>query len=57
VQDTHITDGYAFSHEVEINLDMLGALVLNGVGGEVDNIDVVAVDECALCQQCMEFLK
>jgi hypothetical protein len=50
VQDTHITDGYAFSHEVEINLDMLGALVLNGVGGEVDNIDVVAVDECALCQ-------
>jgi hypothetical protein len=27
----HITNGYTFSHEVEVNLDMLGALVLNVV--------------------------
>jgi hypothetical protein len=25
VQDAHITDGYAFSYKVEVNLDMLGA--------------------------------
>jgi hypothetical protein len=31
MQDVHITDGYAFLHEVEIDLDMVGALVLNGL--------------------------
>jgi hypothetical protein len=51
MQDTDITDGHAFPHKVEVDLDMLCALVLNGVGGEVDGTDVVAVDECALRQQ------
>jgi hypothetical protein len=32
VQDTDITDGSAFSDEVEVDLDMLYMLVLNGVG-------------------------
>jgi hypothetical protein len=45
VQDANITDGHAFPHKVEVNLDMLHALVLNGVGGEVDGTDVVVVDE------------
>jgi hypothetical protein len=31
-------------YKVEINLNMLGALVLNGVSGEVDGTDVIAVD-------------
>jgi hypothetical protein len=48
VQNTDITDGHAFPHKVEVDLDMLRALVLNGVGGEVDGADVVTVDECAL---------
>jgi hypothetical protein len=29
---------------MKINLNMLGALVLNGVGEEVDGADVIAVD-------------
>jgi uncharacterized membrane protein len=29
---------------MKINLNMLGALVLNGVGEEVDDADVIAVD-------------
>jgi hypothetical protein len=29
---------------MKINLNMLGALVLNEVGGEVDGADVAAVD-------------
>jgi hypothetical protein len=33
---------------VEVALDMLGALMLNGVGGEVDGADVVTVDESSL---------
>jgi hypothetical protein len=48
MQDTDITDGNAFPDEVEVDLDMLCMLVLNGVGGEVDDADVVTVDESAL---------
>jgi hypothetical protein len=41
VKDAYITDGHTFSYRVEIDLDMLRALVLNEVGGEVDNADIV----------------
>jgi hypothetical protein len=57
VQDADITDGNAFPDEVEVDLDMLCALVLNGVGGEVDGADVVVIDESALRQRSMELLK
>jgi hypothetical protein len=42
---------------VEVDLDMLCALVLNGVGGEVDGVDVITVDESALQQRSMELLE
>jgi hypothetical protein len=45
VEDKNVPDGNALTDKVEINLDMLDALVLDGVGGEVDNTDVVAVDQ------------
>jgi hypothetical protein len=57
VQDADITNGHTFPHKVEVDLDMLHPLVLNGVGGEVDDVGVVAVDEGALCQRSMELLK
>jgi hypothetical protein len=57
MQDADITDGNAFPDEVEVDLDMLYALVLNGVGGEVDGADVIAVDESALRQRSMELLE
>jgi hypothetical protein len=57
VQDADISDGYAFPHKMEVDLDMLRALVLNMVGREVDDIDVIAVDEGALRQRSMELLK
>jgi hypothetical protein len=37
-------------NEVEINLNMLGALVLDVVGGEVDGVDVLTVDQSGLRQ-------
>jgi hypothetical protein len=37
MQDADITVGNAFPNEVEVNLDMLHTLVLNGVGVEVDD--------------------
>jgi hypothetical protein len=57
MQDADITDGHTFSHKVEVDLDMFRALVLNGVGGEVDDADVVIVDEGALRQWSMELMK
>jgi hypothetical protein len=57
MQDADITDGNASPDEVEVDLDMLYALVLNGVGGEVDGADVIAVDESALRQRSMELLE
>jgi hypothetical protein len=48
MQDADITDGNVFPDDVEVNLTMLRTLVLNEVGEEVDNIDIVAVDESAL---------
>jgi hypothetical protein len=48
VQDADITDGNVFPNEVEVDLDMLHTLILNRVGGEVDDADIVTIDESAL---------
>jgi hypothetical protein len=48
VYDAGITNGNAFLDEVEVDLNMLHTLVLDRVGGEVDNADVVTVDKSAL---------
>jgi hypothetical protein len=34
----NISDGNALTNKVKINLNMLGALMLDGVGGEIDNL-------------------
>jgi hypothetical protein len=39
------SNGDPFPNEVEVDFHVLGALMLNGVGGEVDGADVVVVDE------------
>jgi hypothetical protein len=57
VQDANITDGNMFSDEVNVDLDMLRTLVLNRVGGGVDDAYVVTVDESALGQRSMELLE
>jgi hypothetical protein len=41
VKNANSSTGYSFTDEVKIDLDMLRALVLDGVGGEVDCADVV----------------
>ena len=50
----NIADGDSVAHEVQVNLHVLRPLMLNGVGGEVHNVDVVAVDECALGERAVE---
>jgi hypothetical protein len=44
VEDSNVSNGNMLMDEVEINLNMLGALMLDGVNGEVDDVDIVAVD-------------
>jgi hypothetical protein len=45
VEDTNVPDGNALTDKGKMNLNMLGMLVLNRLGREVDDPDVVAVDQ------------
>jgi hypothetical protein len=45
------------SDKMKINLHMFGALMLNGVGEEVHNTDVVAVDESASRRRSLELME
>jgi hypothetical protein len=47
MKDTNLTDGNILSDKMKINLHMLGASMLNGIGGEVHSADVVTVDNGA----------
>lgn len=41
-------------NEAEVDLHVLGALMLDGVGGHVNSADVVALDQSSLTEQCMQ---
>jgi hypothetical protein len=47
VKNANNSTGDPFADEVEVDFDMLRALVLDEVGGEVDGADVVAEDQGA----------
>ena len=57
MKHTDSPKGDPFPNVVEVDLHVLGALMLNGVGGEVDGADIVAVDEAGRVQGVMEFLE
>jgi hypothetical protein len=57
VEDTNVPDGNTLADKAKINLNMLGALVLNGVGGEVDGADVVTVDQSGPRQGAVQLHK
>jgi hypothetical protein len=57
VEDTNAPNGNALTDKVKINLNMLGALVLNGVGGEVDGTDIVAIDQSGPRQGAVQLHK
>jgi hypothetical protein len=57
VQYTSFTEGDSFSNEVQVNLDMLRALVLDEVGGEVDNTDIVTINNCGAAKRTSKFLQ
>lgn len=43
----HITNSDMLADEVKVDIDMHRPPVLDGVGGEVKRVDIVAVDESA----------
>ena len=44
MKNLHISDANPFANEVEIELNLLRALTLDGVGREVYDTDVVTID-------------
>jgi hypothetical protein len=47
MEDADLSDDNLLSDKIKINLHMLGALMLNRVGGEVHSADVVTIDKGA----------
>jgi len=54
---TNSANGNMFTDEMKVNLHVLGALVLNRVGGEVDCADIVAIDEAGGGEGMTKFLE
>jgi hypothetical protein len=48
VKNSNATEGNLLMNEVDVQLNVLGALMMNGVGGEVDGRHVVAEDHRSL---------
>jgi hypothetical protein len=57
MQDANNSKGHLFSDEVKINLNVFGTLMLNGVGGHIDGVDVVTVNQSGLAQGCLQLSK
>ena len=57
MHDADITNSNTLPHEVKINLNVLGALMLSWVGGHVDGADIVAIDQRSAPSRYMELKK
>jgi len=57
MKDPNLAKGHLLAHKVNVNLNMLRALVVDRIGRHVDGADVVAEDHRSLGQLKMELLK
>jgi hypothetical protein len=48
MKNSNVTESNLLTNEVNIQLNVLGAAMMNGVGGEVDSADVVGEDDSSL---------
>jgi hypothetical protein len=53
MKHTNSTNGDAFPGEVKVDVHVLGAVMLGGVGGEVNGVDIVVVDEAGRVEGLM----
>jgi hypothetical protein len=51
------TGGNLVSDEMQIDLNMLGVLMLNWIGEKIDNTDIVTVDERDLLNRLVKLLE
>jgi hypothetical protein len=56
VKNTNSPDGDPFPNEVKVDLHVLGALMLHGVGGEVDGAHIVTIDKASRGERLMQLL-
>ena len=54
MKNSKITNGNPLPDEVEINLNMLGSLMLNRIGGHVDDDDVVTIHQRSVAKRGVE---
>ena len=57
MQNLQITDGDPFTNEVKINLDVLGTLMLDWVGRNVESTDVVTIHQCGTAKGSTKLLE
>jgi hypothetical protein len=57
MEDADLTEGNLLSDEMKINLHMLRKLMLNEVGEEVHDANVIIVDESAVRWQSLELMQ
>jgi hypothetical protein len=57
MENVDMIDGDLPSDQMEINLHMLDVLMLNEVGGEVHDTDIVIVDKGALRRRTLELME
>jgi nucleoside-triphosphatase THEP1 len=56
-ENPNVTGSDTLADEVQVNLHVLRALMLHGIGGEVDRADVVAVDESGALKGTVELVE
>jgi len=57
VQDACFTEGDSVSDEVQINLNMLGPLMLDRIAREVNSTDVITIDHGSTAKRMMKLLQ
>jgi hypothetical protein len=57
MQDAEITNGNTLADEVEVNLNILRVLMLNRIGGHVDDADVVTIYQSGTVKRSTKLLE
>jgi len=57
VEDANLPQGHLLANEVDVDLDMLGATVVDRISSHVDGENVVAVDDYSQGNRDVKFLK
>jgi hypothetical protein len=57
MQHAEITNGNTLADEVEVNLNMLRALMLNRVGGHVEGADVITIHQSGTVKRSTKLLE